>query len=413
MAKFSEMSGFLCRYDGRDAVGARARFYNAGGNTPKTVYQDGNLNSAFAPDGILSDANGQLPDIWVSGTTAYRCVVTFQGAVIRDRDYIPGEAAASGGGGGGGGTTELPTGFIFPYYGTGSLDDYAVRGNGRTIGSAASGASERASDDTENLFVHLWGADATLAVSGGRGATGEADFAANKQLTLPDFRGRVPAGLDDMGNTAAGRFSGITFTAGNATTLGSTAGAATVSLTSDQNGPHTHTGTTGNAGDHNHTGTTATGGEHTHTGSALAAGGHSHGGSTGAAGLHTHTGSTTAVNDHVHSYLDGGAAGSNSVGIAAGANVPSTGDTARTTGGSGAHLHALVIDAVGAHAHSITAAADHTHTLSVSTAAAHSHTYTTNTVAAHQHSFTTASAGLGSAHSNMQPSILVTYYIKL
>jgi hypothetical protein len=59
--------------------------------------------------------------------------------------------------------------------------------------------------DTSALFLYLWGADANLAVSGGRGGSAAADYAANKTIALPDWRGRALAGLDDMGNSAAGR----------------------------------------------------------------------------------------------------------------------------------------------------------------------------------------------------------------
>jgi len=83
-------------------------------------------------------------------------------------------------------------------------------------------------------------------------------------FNLPDLRGRVVAGEDDMGGTAANRLtsggSGIT-----GTTLGASGGAETVTLTSAQSGvpAHSHAntatfsgsaGTTGNdSPDHTHT----------------------------------------------------------------------------------------------------------------------------------------------------------------
>src|SRR5690606_21344421 len=86
------------------------------------------------------------------------------------------------------------TGDLKQRYGTGTHSGW-VRANGRTIGSASSGATERANADCEALFEHLWGADTNLSVSGGRGANAASDWAANKTIALPDFRDRVIVGL--------------------------------------------------------------------------------------------------------------------------------------------------------------------------------------------------------------------------
>jgi hypothetical protein len=79
--------------------------------------------------------------------------------------------------------------------------------SGRTIGNGSSGATERANADTSDLFTLLWNnlANSEAAVSGGRGASAAADFAANKTLTLPDARGRAIIGFDSMGGTDANR----------------------------------------------------------------------------------------------------------------------------------------------------------------------------------------------------------------
>src|SRR5690606_10723240 len=84
-----------------------------------------------------------------------------------------------------------------------------VRQNGRTIGSAASGATERANADTQPLYEYLWNtypAD-QCPVTGGQGISAAADFAANKRIATPDMRGYGPRGLDDMGNDPAGRIT--------------------------------------------------------------------------------------------------------------------------------------------------------------------------------------------------------------
>lgn len=63
--------------------------------------------------------------------------------------------------------------------------------NGDTIGSAASLAAQK-SDGFQTLFELLWNsmADTEAAVVGGRGVSANADWVANKAITLPDARGR-------------------------------------------------------------------------------------------------------------------------------------------------------------------------------------------------------------------------------
>lgn len=140
----------------------------------------------------------------------------------------------------------LPTGYVWA--------------NGATIGNAASGATGRANSDTAALFTLLWDSygQAVLPIqtsAGGassRGASAAADYAANKRLPVPDKRGRVSAGKDDMGGAAAaGRIT--TGGAGiSGATLGASGGDQTVSLTSNQNGPHSHSGTGAAANEHAH-----------------------------------------------------------------------------------------------------------------------------------------------------------------
>ena len=72
---------------------------------------------------------------------------------------------------------------------------------GGTIGNASSGGTVLASANAEDLFIALWNnsANTELPVSGGRGASAAADYAANKTITLPDYRQRVAIGVSASG----------------------------------------------------------------------------------------------------------------------------------------------------------------------------------------------------------------------
>ena len=96
------------------------------------------------------------------------------------------------------------TGDVRIRYATGEKEGW-VRLNGRSIGNAASAATERANADTQALFIHLWNGGSLLVVSGGRGTTALADFNAGKRLNLPDAKGRAPVFMDGMGGTATNR----------------------------------------------------------------------------------------------------------------------------------------------------------------------------------------------------------------
>ena len=139
-----------------------------------------------------------------------------------------------------GGGSGAVTGQIADYIGSTAPTGY-VLASGRTIGSAASSGTERANDDCYALFVLLWNsmANSEAAVSGGRGANADSDWSANKTIALPDLRGRVTAGKDNMGGTTASRLtsagSGIT-----GTTLGTVGGTETHTLTAGQSGLPSH-----------------------------------------------------------------------------------------------------------------------------------------------------------------------------
>lgn len=136
----------------------------------------------------------------------------------------------------------LPTGLgPMPWSGSTAPSGW-VRCNGLTIGNASSSATERANADTANLFTHLWNeySNSVCAVSGGRGASAAADYAANKAIALPDMRGRGFFGLDGMGNSTAGRLGTIIT---DATTNGGSGGTETVTLSTSQLPVHSHANT--------------------------------------------------------------------------------------------------------------------------------------------------------------------------
>lgn len=237
-------------------VGAQARFYNSGTTTPQPVYQDAAL-SVVHDQPVETDADGLWPAVYLNPTPgSYRVRVEDDDDVViwddddvsvpQDADYVPPDAGET--------SVELlfRTGMRIGFYGTSAPSGW-VRANGRTIGSATSGASERANADCEDLFLHLWGVDSNLAVSGGRGGSAAGDWAANKTIALPDFRERVAAGLATMGNSDAGLVADGLMDSGTSSTLGATAGVDDVTLTESHIPSHTHTFTGTPLGTHTHT----------------------------------------------------------------------------------------------------------------------------------------------------------------
>lgn len=101
--------------------------------------------------------------------------------------------------------------------------------NDGTIGKTGSAGTARANDDCEALFMLLWNnvSNSFAAVSGGRGASAAADWAAGKTIALTKMLGRT-LGIAGSGASLSAR------------QLGETAGAETHTLTNAQMPLHAH-----------------------------------------------------------------------------------------------------------------------------------------------------------------------------
>jgi len=188
-----------------------------------------NTGVAAATYGTASAVPVVAIDVHGRATSAANTTIAITGSQVTDLNTIIAAALAA----------YLPTGSVQAFLGTSAPAGW-VLGAG-TIGNAGSGANNRANADTANLFAQVWNSFSnTLApVSGGRGANAAADFAALKTITLPDMRGRVIAGLDNMVIGAAGRLTSVTMTP-DGNTAGASGGAETQALTGANLAAHTH-----------------------------------------------------------------------------------------------------------------------------------------------------------------------------
>src|SRR5580765_6721122 len=163
--------------------------YNFGTTTPAAVYQDFALTTPHASP-IILDSAGRIPAIYAADGK-YRLRLLNSASVLQfdDDNFAVVTAAVS--------STPLvitsdqlcSTGHILVRFDDQPYSGY-VRCNGRTIGSATSGATERANTDAQPLFLLLW-PFTNISVVTGKGGSAAADWAANKQLILPDCAGRL------------------------------------------------------------------------------------------------------------------------------------------------------------------------------------------------------------------------------
>ena len=143
----------------------------------------------------------------------------------------------------------IPTGTILDYIGSTAPSGWLLC-NGKTIGNQNSGASAYANSLAQALFVLLWNSfsDSEAIVIGGRGGSALSDFNANKQISLPDLRGRTLVGRDTMGNVPALRLPGG---GQGEDTNGKTGGSARLQLNNTHLPKHAHAMFVSNTNDRN------------------------------------------------------------------------------------------------------------------------------------------------------------------
>jgi hypothetical protein len=244
---------------GTPLSGGLLYFYQVGTvATQQDSFQDTGLTIKNAWP-LPLDANGRVPPFYLANGSIHVRLTDINGVVQFD---YPNMLVIGPSGGAGGGAAVDPTTIAstgdYKWRSTGEFVTGWVKANAQTIGSATSGATGRANNDTQALFVYEWTncPDAHCPVLGGRGASGLADFSANKQITLPDCRGRVcGVGLDDMGNAAAGRIFAQNVTSGGGdttTTPNASGGEALHTMTVADLVAHTHANSLNDPG-HTHT----------------------------------------------------------------------------------------------------------------------------------------------------------------
>ncbi len=214
---------------GNFLAGGRLYFFAANTTTPQNAYKDTALTIPH-PNPIELDSAGRVPMFYLADGSIRVRLVNKSGVVQFEEQNLLVIGPSSGGGGGGAAvdaSSIFQTGDCIWLDVAGTRAGW-VRDNGRTIGSATSGASERANADCEPLYTFLWQtySDTICPVSTGRGASATADWSANKFITLPDKRGRSPFGADAMGNSSSSRFLGVPSIIGDYDAPGSIIGEA-------------------------------------------------------------------------------------------------------------------------------------------------------------------------------------------
>lgn len=209
--------------NGRPLIGCKLNIYVVGTTaTLQNIFSDFGLSLPL-PNPLTCDATGRLPSFYLADGTVHVNLTDAGGLVLIDIPVMQVVGPSSGGGGGGSvdPNSILSTGDI-KFRSSSEILGGWVKANGQTVGSATSGATGRANNDTQALFVYLWinCPNAHCPVSTGRGVSGLNDFNANKTIQVFDMRSRLPFGRDQMdASVAAGRLLASNITSGGGDTV--------------------------------------------------------------------------------------------------------------------------------------------------------------------------------------------------
>lgn len=198
-----------------EARQANMFFYKAGTLDPIVAYTDSGLTIPY-PQPVATTGWGRVPPVYIGQIPppGYR-IRTFDQyqTLIEDLDGLPGADPDP--------AEVAPPTPVDPnaLYKTGDIKfkwsnhnpepGFVEITKGGTIGNASSNASLMAHADALALFLHLWQQDAvanaaaTLKVIPSKGASAQGDWDANKQIEVPDARGRFIAGLDQLDTQAS------------------------------------------------------------------------------------------------------------------------------------------------------------------------------------------------------------------
>lgn len=183
-------------------------------------------------------------------------------------------------------------------------------------------------------------------------------------------------------------------------------GAHTHTITVANGGTHNHTASSANNGAHSHTITVNSGGTHNHTASSASAGAHTHKGSTNTTGAHTHTRGTMDITGAVTQRGTGSDEGpfpGKVIASGAFAVTKNGGNGCDGSNSYGAYDFDFkasrswtgATSSNGGHSHTLTinSGGAHSHTITVNDGGSHAHTASSNSTGAHNHTITVNNGG--------------------